>query len=493
MSVYGSCSSGNRTQLSSVLMAVAREVSNLAYSVTDMASSSCYGIPGSALENPSVRELADTLDVVGYGSADLVSRSAYGMAWAYIRGGDLIKEALQSGNYSDIAKRLFPNPDRRKGFRFKNTYMCDHRSGWNYVNYLLQKEFSSPTGPLFIDFAERVWGWDLESGDKTVTYLDREYTVPASELRTLDNTTVAPVAEMGVVVAWNGSEWSEVRGVRPEDIAYLPMPGTVNEDFVAVFHNPPNMPHWFGEESGPEAILSKPQFQDSLDRCKGILVFSSYLGDWLRKRLPHHVPVSVVMHPTEAVPRIHHWCPRKFSASLTLVQLGWWLRRLQTVFSINSHGLRKMWLHGGDKALELLEREFEENPCSSHATAAEMMAASDVQVKRLDNHNYDLVLRESVVLIDLYDSSCNNAIIECVARRTPFFVNRIPAVVEYVGRDYPLLFDDVSEVEHVLEQISWGDLKPLVDARDYLHELDGAGYYRGDAFVRSIKNCIAAW
>ena len=45
----------------------------------------------------------------------------------------------------------------------------------------------------------------------------------------------------------------------------------------------------------------------------------------------------------------------------------------------------------------------------------------------------------------MYDSSANNAIIECIARATPILVNPIPAVREYLGEDYPFYFNDLSE------------------------------------------------
>jgi hypothetical protein len=58
---------------------------------------------------------------------------------------------------------------------------------------------------------------------------------------------------------------------------------------------------------------------------------------------------------------------------------------------------------------------------------------------------YDELLAENVVFLDLYDSSANCAIVECLARATPVVVNRLEAVVEYLGEDYPLYFDTLEE------------------------------------------------
>ena len=42
-------------------------------------------------------------------------------------------------------------------------------------------------------------------------------------------------------------------------------------------------------------------------------------------------------------------------------------------------------------------------------------------------------------------ASANNAVIECIARGTPLLVNPLPAVVEYLGADYPFYFHSLEE------------------------------------------------
>jgi hypothetical protein len=69
---------------------------------------------------------------------------------------------------------------------------------------------------------------------------------------------------------------------------------------------------------------------------------------------------------------------------------------------------------------------------------------------RVQDDVYDTLLSENVVFLQLYDSSCNNAIIECIARGTPLLVNKIPPVREYLeitreGDDYPLYYDTLEE------------------------------------------------
>jgi hypothetical protein len=61
------------------------------------------------------------------------------------------------------------------------------------------------------------------------------------------------------------------------------------------------------------------------------------------------------------------------------------------------------------------------------------------------NAEYDRLLSSNIVFCDLIDSSANNVVIECIARNTPLLINRLPAVEEYLGGEYPLYFSDLSE------------------------------------------------
>jgi hypothetical protein len=49
------------------------------------------------------------------------------------------------------------------------------------------------------------------------------------------------------------------------------------------------------------------------------------------------------------------------------------------------------------------------------------------------------------MFLDLYASSANNGVIEAIARATPTLINKLPATIEYFGKDYPLFFDTLEE------------------------------------------------
>ena len=61
-------------------------------------------------------------------------------------------------------------------------------------------------------------------------------------------------------------------------------------------------------------------------------------------------------------------------------------------------------------------------------------------IEFLENDDYDNLLSENIVYINLVDASAVNTILECIVRATPIIVNKHPAVVELLGETYPLYF-----------------------------------------------------
>jgi hypothetical protein len=99
----------------------------------------------------------------------------------------------------------------------------------------------------------------------------------------------------------------------------------------------------------------------------------------------------------------------------------------------------------------------------------------------LDNDQYDELLSKNLVFLHLYDSSANNALIECIARATPVLVNPLPAVVEYLGPDYPLYFQTLAEAAGKAE-----DENLVLAAHQYLREESLRENLTGAYFLRSL-------
>ena len=363
---------------------------------------------------------------------------------------------------------------------------AEHRSGWNYVMRIISEaagaDEGAGEGTRLIDFAEKMWGWDLPDttdGVKDIFFAGRSYTVDMDNVRhdRGENVSVLP---SGVFVRYREGEWSPDYEMSPSRFEALPRLGRVNEKFVTVFHNPPNAPEWFDYKNSPQVITKRKEFTESIANCQGIYVLSKYLKDWLLSNVGLPCPVEVLDHPTEPVPPERRWTSFKMlsQSRVPIVQIGYWLRRLSTIYRIPLPDGRfeKIWLYGNPRAVECLEKEAAADAAVSAAVMSERVA-----LMRLGDDQYDELLSRSVALIDLYDSSCNNAIIECVMRETPALVRRLPATVEYLGPHYPLFFDTLEEAAAKAT-----DVASLVGASRHMRAIRETGRYSREAFEKSL-------
>jgi hypothetical protein len=101
-------------------------------------------------------------------------------------------------------------------------------------------------------------------------------------------------------------------------------------------------------------------------------------------------------------------------------------------------------------------------------------------VDYLEPAGYDDLLSCSLVFLDLYDSTVNNTVIECIVRGTPLLCNRLPALVELLGPRYPLFFSTIEEAAIKAEDISL-----IEQAAGQLRELP-KDVFGGDYFAASV-------
>jgi hypothetical protein len=196
------------------------------------------------------------------------------------------------------------------------------------------------------------------------------------------------------------------------------------------------------------------------------------------------IPVNSLLFPTDfAVPK---WNWERFVANRErkIIQVGWWLRRIHSIFLLPAWNYWKIFLKVNyfdweeliQKERELLWREGA-LPCETLQTAE--------TINYLPDHEYDRMLSENIVFLHLYDSSANNTIIECIARRTPILVNPLEAVVEYLGKDYPFYFTTLADA---VEKAN--DLKLVKETHRYLAGHPFKEKLTGEYFLKSFVESV---
>ncbi|MBR8828228.1 MAG: glycosyltransferase family 2 protein [Gomphosphaeria aponina SAG 52.96 = DSM 107014] len=235
-----------------------------------------------------------------------------------------------------------------------------------------------------------------------------------------------------------------VWGKDPGDRQNNPQP--YQKPWIGFLHVPPNVPRWFQSEQSPLTIFATKMWQESMESCLGLFCLSASNKSWLEEHLT--VPISNLLHPTE-IPEI------KFSLdnflgnpNRKIVQVGWWLRKLNSIYYLPTKKMKKAVLRTGEPHIEemfMAERKI------MNLTPDE---SSVENIAFLPNDQYDKFLANNIVFVELYDTSANNIIIECLVRNTPILVNPLPAVKEYLGEDYPFYFQSLEEAGKKADDLS---------------------------------------
>lgn len=249
-----------------------------------------------------------------------------------------------------------------------------------------------------------------------------------------------------------------------------------NSPWIGIIHNPPNHPKWFDYENSIHEILKRPVFQESIKSCIGIIVLSNHLLNFLKDKI--NVPIFCIYHPTEF--NVKKWDLNAFLKNKKAVQVGYWLRKIDTITKITLPNYEKIWLPS-DYNQGIKKSTLESNINGEHYEDV-VKKWSDVTIEKfLSNQDYDSMVSSSVIICNMYDASANNTIIESIARESPIVVNKLPAVVEYLGEDYPLYID--STIDEML------NIDRIVDAHKYLKSMNKE-HISTTNFVKDFNKCL---
>lgn len=315
--------------------------------------------------------------------------------------------------------------------------------------------------------------------------------------------------------------------------------------FVAVIHH--TFDTEFSDNNAYNMIHSK-NFKDSLGNCRGIIVLSKYLQKQMSQefnRMGINVPVFTLTHPTEiSVPKFDY-DRFVYNQNKKLVHIGAWLRNVyffynltlgkyplsyKNIFSFNvkKESIQKVALKGIDmddyfysdsfiNTLKNISPRLSKQIVVSRANCStdnsdflvynkwyyqfqsfvNHMKNSVMVLPRLDNSDYDNMLTENIVFINLIDASACNTLIECVVRHTPIIINKHPAVVEVLGHHYPLYYnkDEPNGISYNYFQMNKEiddllNIKGIIlKAHNYLKKLDKTPFSI-DCFIDNLKDII---
>jgi hypothetical protein len=253
-----------------------------------------------------------------------------------------------------------------------------------------------------------------------------------------------------------------------------------NKPWVGIIHTTPLNTKQYYTNCNMYNLSRRSNFINDLEYCKGIFTLSKYLkcevSKFLCKLGFNDIPVQALKHPIAFDGK--EWNPDNLDKIRTVIACGSQLRRISTLFKIRVSPFEKIWLPGRDKekALQLLYEE-----CDEYNVILTDEEINSVQLKWLSDEEYDNITLNSIIVLDQINSSANNVVIECIARNIPVICNRLPAVEEYLGTDYPLYFENIEDIETLVK-----DNKKILDGYQHLKKMN-----KNDLHIETfIKNIL---
>jgi hypothetical protein len=189
------------------------------------------------------------------------------------------------------------------------------------------------------------------------------------------------------------------------------------------------------------------------------------LSKYLQKKIKHmlciyrfSIPVIHLFHPTEFINDSLKFNYDEFINQPTkkIVQVGAWYRNIDAIYKLS---LGKNPLKFDRFALKgpKMESYYSEEGNTSNIISRDRKPRNIskpflyafekpvIIINKLSNEEYDNLFKTSIIFIELIDASAANTIIESIVRNTPILINKLEAVVEYLGEAYPFYYADYNE------------------------------------------------
>jgi len=248
-----------------------------------------------------------------------------------------------------------------------------------------------------------------------------------------------------------------------QNFCYKNKPTVYKKPWVAIFHHPKEIPSFGNYRENLSAVFEMPEFKQSAKNLKLAIALSDDLAEWLTKQLD--CKVISLKHPINTK-HSEYWDYDEWVENKKLCQIGFYLRNTRLVeqvpemegVEINRLWSNMEWLKNYDtKVMKHWENHFTDSLVDyqdSYFTCRyNHRSAEDVSAEFALPSAYDEILRTNVVIADYFACSASNVILECIAKNTPIMVNRLPAIEQYLGKDYPLFFTHPEEIPGLMNRV----------------------------------------
>jgi len=261
------------------------------------------------------------------------------------------------------------------------------------------------------------------------------------------------------------------------------------EPWIGFIHNPPGIPEWYKDFNKLQHIFDDSIFIESLKYCKGLYTLSNYLNKWVEDNIPsgYNILIDELYHPHVGTDYTM-FCYEEWLNNKTpmILDIGTWLRKQTTLYNLNiSNKIRKvkLWPKGhenGTTNRKTMEKFFDKEVSFLGDYSFTKQGVSNIE--NVSNIMYDYLLSRNIVFFDCWDTSANNTLVECIERTTPVLCPRLPAIIEYVGDTYPMLYENSIHASELLREP-----EVILRAHNHMKAILKSNKFTIDTFISDIK------
>ena len=225
----------------------------------------------------------------------------------------------------------------------------------------------------------------------------------------------------------------------------------VNKKWFGVIHCTEKTPSYLNCINIRNLFESGSHFLNNIHNCLFLIALSPNVVDYVKTNLTKldiHLDIYLLKHPIDYEENTPMFSIDRYlqNDNKKIIQIGQQLRKMTSIYDLNIKTHKKLWLTGTNN-LEKIKNLFN-NEC---LLLGRKLNINDVEMRYTNTYDeYDKLLSENIVFIELFDAAANNTILECIQRQTPIFVNKLPGTVYYLGENYPLFFNNIDEVHRLL-------------------------------------------
>jgi hypothetical protein len=221
--------------------------------------------------------------------------------------------------------------------------------------------------------------------------------------------------------------------------------------WFGVLHYCDKLPNFYTKWEKIDGIFEKAK--ESFTNCKGLITLSEESKKNALFKLnkinklnnkAHNIKIYSLKHPIQEIKNKFNLSNFIKNKDYKIIQLGKQYRRVSDIYMIKTQ-YKKIWLSGFkniNDCFKILNKELR------FLNTKPNNKVECYYTKTLEE--YDNMLLNNIIIIPLWNATANNSLLECLESNIPAFISRLPSTEEYLGKDYPMFYNHVSDIEPII-------------------------------------------